>query len=453
MPIKHSLRSLSAFAIDSDQFHVLQSALRFREYLLDAINNATSRIYLVALYLEDDEAGREVLTAAYEAKQRNPKLDIVICVDWHRAQRGLIGAEKAAGNAAMYQAFAEKYEHAIPVYGVPVRNREVFGVLHLKGFVIDDTVIYSGASLNNVYLHYQDRYRFDRYHVMQHAPLADSMVDFIHNDMICHSAVKDLSQCPLPTTKELKPAIRAFRASLSKAYYRIESAADKTVEPQSLNVDQVAVTPLVGVGRRQNLLNQQITQLLSAAQEELVLCTPYFNLPKVVLREVKRAIKRGVKVHVIVGDKTANDFYIAPDEPFKAISGLPYLYEMNLRKFARANEGYIASGGLSIHLWKHDNNSYHLKGLWVDRQTMLLTGNNVNPRAWALDLENGLLIEDPKQHLLAKFTAEFDNIYQHTQRIASYSELETIHDYPVKIQRLLKKVIRTRADRLLKRIL
>ncbi|MBE8568159.1 CDP-diacylglycerol--serine O-phosphatidyltransferase, partial [Vibrio sp. OPT46] len=49
---------------------------------------------------------------------------------------------------------------------------------------------------------------------------------------------------------------------------------------------------------------------------------------------------------------------------------------------------------LSIHLWKHDNNSFHLKGIWVDKRYMLLTGNNLNPRAWSLDLENGLLIQD-----------------------------------------------------------
>ncbi|UDV02753.1 CDP-diacylglycerol--serine O-phosphatidyltransferase [Marinomonas profundi] len=445
MPIRNLFGSLPTFAVEPDQFHVLQSALSFREYLLEAIRHATSRIYLVALYLENDEAGREVLTAAYEAKQRRPELDIVICVDWHRAQRGLIGAEKAAGNAAMYQAFAEQYEHAIPVYGVPVRNREVFGVLHLKGFIIDDTVIYSGASLNNVYLHFQDRYRFDRYHVIQNLALADSMVGFIRNEMICHPGVNNLALAELPSTKALKPAIRQLRLSLGKASYGGEK--------QVVSDQQVAVTPLVGVGKRFNALNQKITELLADAKQEIVLCTPYFNLPKVVLREVKRAIKRGVKVHVIVGDKTANDFYIAPDQPFKAIGGLPYLYEMNLRKFARANESHIESGGLSIHLWQHDHNSYHLKGLWVDRRAMLLTGNNVNPRAWALDLENGLLIDDPKQHLLTKFMAEFDNIHQHTQRIASYSQLESIHDYPDKIQRLLKKVIRTRADRLLKRIL
>jgi CDP-diacylglycerol--serine O-phosphatidyltransferase len=445
MPIQSSSNSLPTFAVEPEHFQILHSAERFCEYLLDAIKNATSRIYLVTLYLEDDEAGRAVLTAVYEAKQRNPKLDIVICVDWHRAQRGLIGAEKTNGNAGLYQAYAEKYADPIPVYGIPVRKREVFGVLHLKGFVIDDTVIYSGASLNNIYLHYGDRYRFDRYHVIQNTPLADSMVDFIQNDMVSHPAVQNLSEKHLPTTKDLKSSIRKFRIALSRSSYKGNT--------EKVDDTQVAVTPLVGVGKRNNTLNKQILALLVNAKEEIVLCTPYFNLPKSVLREVKRAIKRGVKVDIVVGDKTANDFYIAPDKPFRAIGGLPYLYEINLRKFSVVNEKYIATGQLSMHLWKHDTNSYHLKGLWVDRCTMLLTGNNVNPRAWSLDLENGLLINDPKKRLEEKFNAEFENIYQHTQRISTCSQLETLKDYPSKIQRLLKKVIRTRADRLLKRIL
>ena len=453
MPIRSSFGSSPTFAVEPDHFHVLQSAVRFREYLLDAIRNATSRIYLVALYLEADDAGREILTAAYEAKQRNPDLDIAICVDWHRAQRGLIGAVKSKGNAGMYQEFAEKYEHAIPVYGVPVRNREVFGVLHLKGSIVDDSVIYTGASFNNVYLHQQDRYRFDRYHVIQHSALADSMVGFIRDGMILQPAVKDLSQTALPTTKELRTAIRQFRVSLGKAFYKVESAVGHQAYNSSEGDPKVAVTPMVGIGKRRNELNQKIVSMLAEAKSEFVLCTPYFNLPKVVLRELKRAIGRGVKVSIIVGDKTANDFYIAPDQPFKAIGGLPYLYEMNLRKFAQVNERHIQSGGLSIHLWKHDHNSFHLKGLWVDRRTMLLTGNNVNPRAWALDLENGLLVDDPHGHLLGKFTAEYDNIYQHTQRVASYADFEAMQDYPLKTQRLLKKIIRTRADRLLKRIL
>ena len=55
-----------------------------------------------------------------------------------------------------------------------------------------------------------------------------------------------------------------------------------------------------------------------------------------------------------------------------------------------------------MRLWKDGDNTYHLKGVWVDNQYILLTGNNLNPRAWRLDAENGLLIHDPKQELLSQ---------------------------------------------------
>ncbi|MCV5917015.1 hypothetical protein OFN60_26660, partial [Escherichia coli] len=67
---RNPFEQLPSLAINPEDFDVLYSAETFRTRLLDAISKATSRIYLVALYLEDDEAGREILTALYEAKQR-----------------------------------------------------------------------------------------------------------------------------------------------------------------------------------------------------------------------------------------------------------------------------------------------------------------------------------------------------------------------------------------------
>ena len=75
---------------------------------------------------------------------------------------------------------------------------------------------------------------------------------------------------------------------------------------------------------------------------------------------------------------------------------LPYLYESNLRRFCEKFDAYIKNGHLTVRLWKDGDNTYHLKGIWVDNQYILLTGNNLNPRAWRLDAENGLLIHDPK---------------------------------------------------------
>jgi len=436
---------LPTIAQNPDKFEVLLSAQEFRIRLLDEISRATTRISLVALYLEDDEAGREILTALYDAKQKNTDLDVSVCVDWHRAQRGLIGAESSEGNAAMYKEFAEKYKHSVPVYGIPVRGKEVFGVLHLKGFIVDDSVIYSGASLNNIYLNYHDRYRFDRYHVLNNAALADSMFAYVHEQMISDSAVYDLADKNKPATKELKPAIRQFRASLARSQYQFDG--------QEVSPEQVAVTPLVGIGKRRNRLNQGINQLVAQAKDEIFICTPYFNFPPSLAKEVKKALKRGVKVSIVVGDKTANDFFISPEEEFKTIGGLPYLYEMNLRRFAKANEAHIASRNLSIQLWRHDSNSFHLKGIWIDKRYMLLTGNNLNPRAWKLDLENGIFIQDNYHHLTDKFQAEVDNILRHTQLICTYKQLDKVDSYPEEVQKLIRKITRVKADRVLKQIL
>jgi len=445
MALNNPFKQMPTIALDADDFNVLHTAEDFRECLLAHIRNAQKRIYITALYLEDDEAGQEILTALYQAKQDNPNLDVVVCVDWHRAQRGLIGAEHSEGNASLYKEYSAKYTHKVPVYGIPVRGREVFGVLHLKGFVIDDTVIYSGASLNNIYLNFHEKYRFDRYHVLNNYTLATSMVNFIKNDMIAHPAVYDLC-CPnKPNTKEIKLAIRRFRSSLAQSEYKFEHEVAQN--------NQVAITPLVGIGKRRNKLNLRINQLIAAAKDEIFICTPYFNFPKSVAKQVKRALRRGVKVTIVVGDKTANDFYISPDEPFKTIAGLPYLYEMNLRRFAKMNEANMASRKLSLKLWKHDNNSFHLKGIWVDKRYMLLTGNNLNPRAWSLDLENALLIQDNQHLLTSKFEAEIENILKHTDLIGSYKQLDRLDTYPVEVQKLIRKITRVKADKVLKSIL
>jgi len=119
------LTRLPQIAVAADQFQVLSSAKDFKSRILSLIAHATQRIYLIALYLQDDEAGREILSALYAAKQRNPALDIKVFVDFHRAQRGLIGKGKQGGNHLMYQAMAASHQHQIEIYGVPVKGREL----------------------------------------------------------------------------------------------------------------------------------------------------------------------------------------------------------------------------------------------------------------------------------------------------------------------------------------
>ena len=185
----------------------------------------------------------------------------------------------------------------------------------------------------------------------------------------------------------------------------------------------------------------------------VILLTPYFNLPRPVRAVLGQLLRRGCTIDIMVGDKTANDFYIPPDEPFKRIGLLPYLYENNLRRFARDRARQIASGQLNIHLWRDGDNSYHLKGLLIDDDVAVLTGHNLNPRAWTLDLENALVLRDPSRLLLAQHEAEWAALRVHALRLVDYRALESPRQYPPEVRKNLKRLSRTRLDRLVNRLL
>lgn len=89
----------------------------------------------------------------------------------------------------------------------------------------------------------------------------------------------------------------------------------------------------------------------------------------------------------------------------------------------------------------------------MDDQLSLITGSNLNPRAWALDLENGMLLRDPHRLLRDRFFAEKENILQHTHRLRHFSELEQLQDYPDAVKKLLTRIQRFKAHILLKQIL
>ncbi|MBT1445481.1 CDP-diacylglycerol--serine O-phosphatidyltransferase [Shewanella sp. JM162201] len=436
------VEQLQGIALKPEELQWLLTPANFRQCLLERIATAKHSIYLAALYLEDDEAGREVMDALLAAKAENPTLDIKVLVDFHRARRGLIGHKGDSGNYLMYRKVMENNPNAFGIYGVPVKAREFLGVLHLKGFIIDDAVIYSGASLNNVYLQYNARYRFDRYHLIDNAALAKSMRDMIDTHLIADPAVSLLTQPPAQEVLPEKIEVRTFKQRLGEARYEFDGVREGN-----------RVTPLVGLGRKHNALNKAVIGTVESAKTSLFICTPYFNPPRVLVRALVEKLRQGVKIDIVVGDKTANDFYIPPERDFNTIGALPYLYEQSLRKFAKRQQWAIEAGLLNIHLWKDEDNSFHLKGISADNRLHLITGSNLNPRAWALDLENGLLVQDETGVWGESFLAEQTHIMAHTQRLYHYSQVDTLHHYPAPVKKIMGRINRLKADILLKRIL
>ncbi|PWW09359.1 CDP-diacylglycerol--serine O-phosphatidyltransferase [Mangrovibacter plantisponsor] len=427
-----------------DDVEFFFSPADFRETLLEKIATATKRICIVALYLEQDDGGQAVLAALYQAKKLRPELEVTVLVDWHRAQRGRIGVAASDTNADWYARMASEHPGTvIPVYGVPVNTREALGVLHFKGFIIDNAVLYSGASLNDVYLHQHDKYRYDRYHLIRNGALADTLYVWVKQNLVAGMAVNRLDAPERPKSQDIKNDIRLYRQKLRESSYHYTGRSDN---------ETLSVTPLVGLGKS-SLLNRTICHLIPCTEHKLTICTPYFNLPAILVRNIIGLLRAGKQVEIIVGDKTANDFYIPEDQPFKIIGALPYLYEINLRRFISRLQYYVNSGQLIVRLWKDADNSYHLKGMWVDTEWMLLTGNNLNPRAWRLDLENAILVHDPLNELEASREHELQLIRQHTTIVQHYRDLQSIADYPVKVRKLIRRLRRIRIDKLISRML
>ena len=437
--------------VDGSDVEFFTTPKEYKQQLLLLIENARQRIFITALYLQDDEAGREILHALYQAKANFPELDINIFVDFNRGQRGLIGEKASLGNRALYLQLAEQYSQTINIYGVAVKRKEVFGVLHLKGMIFDDKLFYTGASINDIYLHQGDRYRLDRYCTIKSLALADSFCHYLTDTFIDSGLAPLLNQEWLPDAIEQKKNLAALKSQLKKSHYSV--AQQQNLSQTKIVSDKAFITPLVGFGRRKNQLNQATRHLIQKADDNMVLFTPYFNLPHSLARDVIRALKRGVKITVVVGDKTANDFFIGNEEDFSTIGIIPYVYEMLLKRFVKRYQNFIDQGLLNIYLWKDKDNSFHLKGLRVDDRYHLITGSNLNPRAWALDLENGLLVDDANKHFLQKTDDELLGILVNSTKILHYSDIESVDDYPEKPKKLLKKIRATQIDRVLKRFL
>ena len=74
------LPKLRSFPLTAEAVTILSGAAEFRRCLLEKIAAATQRIYIVALYLQHDEAGQEILDALHAAKLKRPELEIVVVV-------------------------------------------------------------------------------------------------------------------------------------------------------------------------------------------------------------------------------------------------------------------------------------------------------------------------------------------------------------------------------------
>ncbi|MFC6277162.1 CDP-diacylglycerol--serine O-phosphatidyltransferase [Psittacicella hinzii] len=468
------------YIVDAANISFLLHPEQYQQKLVELISNAKQRILMNCLYLENDESGQVIMDALIAAVKQNPYLHVDIFMDLHRAQRSRMGEQKCQTNAAWYfkqlsqlnQDLVAQHQLArnpINIHGVPCNALELFGVYHVKGYVFDNTLLYSGASINNNYCAYKT-YRQDRYQVIVDQDLATAFYNFVMTNFASElpadlapsalasqaaSAIQVFSQKLAAKPDKAQRAIfRKFRqqvlASNQLQYQQV--ASSQTNRAHNLVPGAVMITPVFGIGKN-NPLNQAIFDAIDMARHNINIYTPYFNFNKKLTKHLISQCKKGVKVRIVLSDKVANDFYADPQqENYTSANSLPYLYELNLRKFLLKNQDLINNGSLEVFAWKHDTNSYHAKGLEIDSTVHIWTGSNLNQRSFNIDAENALIVYDPYKQLESKVATETQFMLQHVTKLTSYTQIEQTKDYPVRVKQTLRRAKFFFIDKLAKRL-
>ena len=119
------------------------------------------------------------------------------------------------------------------------------------------------------------------------------------------------------------------------------------------------------------IMEQTFVTILDNAQSRVQLVNPYFTLTPKVVRAFKRALKRGVKMEIMVSEKC--DIPVTPN-----------VTEYYAHQFAKLGaEVYVFHGGF-----------HHSKVMMVDDAYLFLGSANLNGRSMKVDYECNVLIAD-----------------------------------------------------------
>lgn len=146
---------------------------------------------------------------------------------------------------------------------------------------------------------------------------------------------------------------------------------------------------MVGIANREphtspKIMRRFYINALDLAQDSIKILNPYFTLTHTVRKAISRAIKRGVKVEIMLADKS--DIPLTPDCAFH-----------NLHRYMK--EG--------ADVWIYQGGFHHTKVIMVDGKFCTVGSTNLDARSLRWDYEENAVIID--KHTTAELSRIFDN--------------------------------------------
>jgi Phosphatidylserine/phosphatidylglycerophosphate/cardiolipin synthases and related enzymes len=318
-------------------FDLLENGEEFFPAVFDAIRKASRTVLIETFIIFDDRVGRELLDAVVEAAGRGVEVDVTV---------------DGYGTADLPQAYIDRMVQAgarLHVFDPTPRRfglrTNLFRRLHRKIVVVDSELAFVGGI------------NFGADHLIETGPMAKQ--DY---------AVKLRG----PLVAEIEADVLTLLANGSRGrsfWQRLRWRRKHRQEPRPGGV--VAAWVKRDNDEHTNDIEQHYRLGIRAAREQITIANAYFFPGYSLLRDLRSAAKRGVKVRLILQGE--------PDMPAARFAAT-MLYD------------YLLSAGVEI--YEYCERPFHGKVATVDKEWATVGSSNLDPLSLALNLEGNVIVHD-----------------------------------------------------------
>jgi cardiolipin synthase len=330
--------------IGGNRFRLLENGEQFYPTVFEAIANAQHEVLLETFILQEDEVGLALRAALLDAAGRGARVEVTVD-GW--------GSCDLSGEFLDSLTTAGVHVHVFE----PDRRRfgmrlKMFRRLHRKLVVVDGGLAYIGG-INYAADHLLDfgpRAKQD-YAVEVRGPIVREIHAF---------ALSALQATPRPRRR-----FGWWRAARHAA-----AAADNAERPATEGTAEALFATRDNNERRRDI-ERQYRLAFRAARQRIVVANAYFFPGYQLLRDLRRAARRGVAVRLIVQGE--------PDMPIAKIA-------------ARLLYDHLLQAGVRV--FEYCERPLHAKVAVVDDEWATVGSSNLDPLSLALNLEANVVIRD-----------------------------------------------------------
>ncbi len=321
-----------------NRFHLLENGEEFFPAVFDAIRHAEREVLLETFIWFDDKVGRELQAVLIEAARRGVHVDVTMDDYGSPDLSDEFMSELVTAGVRVHI-----FDRGPRIFG---RRIQMLRRLHRKLVVVDERVAFVGG-INYSADHLDDfgpEAKQD-YAVEAHGPIVHEIHRFIHQQL-----------APVIWRPRWWPQRR--RRADREAPAEAEGSAEAILVTRDNN-------------EHVNDIERHYRVALRAARHEVIIANAYFFPGYRLIKEMRRAARRGVKVMLVLQGQ--------PDMPIVKF-GASLLYDT-----------LLAAG---VRIYEYCRRPLHGKIAVVDNVWATVGSSNLDPLSLALNLEANLVIRD-----------------------------------------------------------